>query len=709
MESRWNEAEAGALPDLEGLVYASRLVGADERLVLWGGGNTSAKVEDTDHRGRRVTVLRVKGSGSDLKTIRAEQFPGVRLEDALATRERGMMGDAEMVDYLLKTLMEPGSPRPSIETLLHAFLPAKSVIHSHADAILMLTNTSRGPKLVREALGEGAAWVGYRRPGFLLSKEVGEAYDAQSGATCVVLAKHGLVTWGETAREAYEAHLAAVSRVEAYVGRAQRGQGGEPGSSPMDAGDRRKAYLSVAPPLRGLAARTRVDGQVAAAWSAGQPLEVGPQGRVVLRFDDSPEVVEFVSRPEAAQLSQVGPATPDHLLSVRRTAVFVPTGTEEGLAERLESACRAWTADYVRYVAQGGDLGGTEKTAVPAELDARPRVVLLEGVGMVTLGKDPRAARVAADIYRHAMAVMRGAEAVDRYESLSERECFDVEYWPLELYRQSLQPREADLSRKVAVVTGAASGIGRAIAQRFAKEGACVVVSDVNAEGARAVAEGIVKESGDGRAISVRTDVADEADVARLLEETVAAYGGLDVLVSNAGIAPFGLLDEMNPEDWRRSLDVNATGHFFALREALRLFKRQGIGGNVVAITTKNVMAPGREFGAYSAAKAAQAQLARIAALEGGEFGVRANMINPDAIFRGSTLWSPELRKARAEAHGTDEAGLEDYYRRRNLLGQAIYPEDVAEAAWWLASDRSRKTTGTVITVDGGVAAAFPR
>ena len=263
--------------------------------------------------------------------------------------------------------------------------------------------------------------------------------------------------------------------------------------------------------------------------------------------------------------------------------------------------------------------------------------------------------------------------------------------------------------RKIAIVTGAASGIGRAIVQRFAAEGACVVVSDVNGEGAEAVASELNAQHGEGRALGVRTDVADDADVTRLFEETVGAFGGLDVLVSNAGIAPFGLLDEMDPADWQRSLDVNATGHFLVTRHALRLFKRQGIGGNVVYVTTKNVMAPGREFGAYSAAKAAQAQLARITALEGGEFGIRANMINPDAIFRGSTLWSPELIRARAAAHGTDEAGLQDYYRQRNLLSQAIYPEDVAEAAWWLASDRSRKTTGTVITVDGGVAAAFPR
>jgi len=659
-------------------------------------------------------VLRVKGSGSDLKTIRVEQFPGVRLEDVLPLRERTEMGDAEMVAFLTQSLMEPGSPRPSIETLLHAFLPARFVVHSHADAVLMLTNTSRGQELVREALGAGAVWVGYRRPGFSLSKEVGEAYPANAHRSCIVLAKHGLVTWGETAREAYERHIEVVTRAEAYVRQRTARAGASIGAQRTPATrisdeTHRRAYVAVAPVIRGLAARTRSTGTVATAWTGGTPLEVAADGRLVLRLDDSDEVLDFVSSPEAAQLSQVGPATPDHLLSVRRTAVYVPLGDvsdEQSLGRLVEEAWRSWTADYVRYAAQGGEIGDTRAAA---EIDARPRIVLLPGIGMVTLGRDARAARVASDIYRHAINVMRGAAAVDRYASLTERECFDVEYWPLELYRLSLLPAEKELARKIVVVTGAASGIGRAIAQRFAAEGACVVVSDVNAEGAVAVAEELNAQQGAGRAISVQTDVSDDDDVARLFEETVRAFGGLDVLVSNAGIAPFGLLDEMDVADWQRSLDVNATGHFLATRHALRVFKRQGIGGNVVFVTTKNVMAPGREFGAYSAAKAAQAQLARITALEGGEFGIRANMINPDAIFRGSTLWSPELRKARAEAHGTDQAGLEDYYRKRNLLGQAIYPEDVAEAAWWLASDRSRKTTGTVITVDGGVAAAFPR
>jgi NAD(P)-dependent dehydrogenase (short-subunit alcohol dehydrogenase family) len=377
-----------------------------------------------------------------------------------------------------------------------------------------------------------------------------------------------------------------------------------------------------------------------------------------------------------------------------------------GALERaLEPAWRAWVQGYVRYLREGAVSEGRDVSGA----DVRPRVILLPGVGMVTLGKDARGALVAADIYRHGVATIRDAEVIDSYVSLDAQECFDVEYWPLERYRLTLLPPERELSRRVVLVTGAASGIGRAIAERFCAEGAHVVVSDVNEAGARDVAAQLEGRFGAGSAVGIGTDVADEASVRAVFEATVAAYGGLDVLVSNAGIAPFSALDAMPLADWQRSLDVNATGHFLVTREALRLFKRQGLGGNIVMIATKNVMAPGKEFGAYSAAKSAQAQLARVAALEGGDFGIRVNTINPDAVFRGSTLWSPELRRARAQAHGVAEEHLGDFYRQRCLLGLPIYAEDVAEAAFWLASDRSRKTCGTVLTVDGGVPAAFPR
>jgi NAD(P)-dependent dehydrogenase (short-subunit alcohol dehydrogenase family) len=328
---------------------------------------------------------------------------------------------------------------------------------------------------------------------------------------------------------------------------------------------------------------------------------------------------------------------------------------------------------------------------------------------MVTLGRDAKAARQAADVYRHAARTIRDAEAVERYASLSEEECFGVEFWPLELYKLTLAPPGQELSRRIALVTGGASGIGRAIAERFAAEGAHVCIADVNQEGAAAVADALNARYGEGRAVAVPGSIADEQDVVAAFERTVEAFGGLDILVSNAGIAPFSAIDETSLADWQRALDVNATGHFLAVREAMRLFKRQGIGGNVVCVATKNVTAPGKEFGAYSASKAGQAQLARVAALEGGEHGIRVNMINPDAVFRGSTLWSPELRQARAQAHGVSEEKLGDFYRQRCLLGVPIYPEDVAEVAWWLATDRTRKMSGGMATVDGGVPAAFPR
>lgn len=720
MRSRWVEREAAGQPDLAGLLYASRLVGADASLVVWGGGNTSAKLTEADYRGREVRVLRIKGSGSDLKTIRLNDFPGVRLDDVLALQSREGMPDEEMVAYLGHTLMEPSSPRPSIETLLHAFLPSTFVIHTHADAILALTNTPSGRRWVMEALGPGAVWVPYQRPGFALSKlaaeECGAARRSARGATCIVLEKHGLITWGETAREAYETTIEIVTRADAFIAERRALRPAPTPPKPMfdlDAAARRRVYVAIAPLIRGLAARTLPDGSVA---QPAQTFEPPSAARVLLRLDDSEDLLAFASDPRSQRLSQIGPATPDHLMNTKRVPLYVPVPRDsarcgertlaEAIEQALEIAWTAWARDYVRYVEVNKASG---KGAAPERVDPRPRVVLLPGIGVVTLGKDARAARVAGEIYHHAVATIRDADAVESYASLSEQDCFDVEYWPMELYKLTLAPAEAELARRIALVTGAASGIGRAIAARLCREGAHVVVSDVNLDGARSVAEELRAARGADCAIAVRTDVASEDDARSAYAATVEAFGGLDILVSNAGIAPCSSIDQMRLEDWQRSFDVNSTGHFLMTREAITLLKRQGLGGSLIYIATKNTMAPGKEFGAYSAAKAAQAQLARVAALEGGAYSIRANMINPDAVFRGSTLWSPELRSARAKAHGFDEEGLEEYYRRRNLLGVAIYPEDVAEAAWWLATDRSRKTTGGVITVDGGVAAAFPR
>ena len=686
MRSQWSLEATRGLDPLDVLVYGSRLVGAETSLAVWGGGNTSIKVTEPDLQGRPIPVLRVKGSGSDLKSITRKDFPGVRLDDVRPLVARADMGDQEMVDYLARCLQEPGSPRPSIETLLHGFLPFEAVIHTHADAIVALTNTDGGRQVVEELFGKDVVGIPYRRPGFRLSREVADAVRAHPEARGIVLEKHGLLTWGATVEEAYLGTLDLVTRAEERLGAAARGRRSfGPATVPTpDAPTRRAVAAAVAPVLRGLLGRER---------------------RVVLRFDDGEDVRELAGAPEAAALTQVGPATPDHTIYTKRLPCFVPLAdpaSSDAVVAALRPALDAFVRDYTAYFEahrfDGASLG-----------DPHPRVILLPGLGMFTSGKDARTAGIVADIYRHTAWVLRAASAVGRYVSLTAAEAFGVEYWPLELYKLALAPPEKELARRIALVTGAAGAIGRAVARRLAREGAHVVVADLDGAGASRVADEIAKEAGPARALGVAMDVTAEASVQAGVRAAVEAYGGLDIVVSNAGIAHSAPLDAMALADWERSFAVNARGHFLVTREALRVLKAQGLGGSFVFVATKNVTSPGKDFAAYSAAKAAEAQLAKVTAIEGGPHGIRANIVNPDAVFRDSGLWSEEVRRERARAQGIGVEQLEEFYRKRNLLGVSVLPEDVAEAVLFLASDRSAKTTGCTLTVDGGVRDAFPR
>ncbi len=738
MESRWSDADAAALPALDGLLYASRLVGQDPSLVLWGGGNTSVKHTEQTPVDGDVAVLRVKGSGSDLKSVQVHDFPGLRLEAVGRLRDRATLPDDEMLAYLALCTVDANAARPSIETLLHAWLPARYVVHTHADAILGLTNTPHARRWTEDAFGEEACFVPYVRPGFDLAKTIDAALAAQPRARYVVMEKHGLTTWGETAREAYEATIAVCDRAERFLAAHARTDQpfGAVRTAPLPAAERGRVYAAVAPTLRQLATAPldENEGRGGAGAAAADPARGGagaagsaPGGgparaplRRILRFDDGDDVLEFVCGEKAEHLATVGPATPDHTLHTKLRPLYVPWTTPTDLDEARAALRRAWdlyAVDYAGYVEAGGRSGGLAEAAagrVPADVLAeaaapRPRVVLLPGVGMVTLGKDARAARIAGDIYHHAIAVMRAAEGLDAYASLERPDAFDVEFWPLELYKLTLAPPEGELARRVALVTGAGSGIGRAIARRFAAAGAHVVATDVDAAAAERVAAELNERHGAGRALGLGLDVRDEAAVDAAFEATVLAYGGLDLLVSNAGIAPSASLVETDLETWRRSFHVNATGHFLVARAALRLFEAQRGGGNVVFVATKNALAPGASFGAYSAAKAAEVQLARVLAIEGGPLGVRVNVINPDAIFQDSALWTEYVRAVRATAHGVPIDELPEFYRKRNLLQVPVYAEDVAEAALYFASDRSAKTTGCILTVDGGVREAFPR
>ena len=685
MKDRWSTVASVQSDNLDALVHQSRLIGDETKLVLRGGGNTSIKRDEVDFRGRGVRVLRIKGSGSDLRTIKRGDFPGVRLDDVLPLIERDDMADEDMVAYLGNCLMEPGSRRPSIETLLHAFVPAVSVAHTHADAILSLTNTVDHLALLSDLYDDQVILIPYRRPGFLLSKEVGMAVRENPTARGLILLNHGLVTWGESVEASYRAHIKLVTEAEDYVSSRSGGKQvfvAKP-QFRLDPESRRMAAGRIAPIIRGALSRDE---------------------RVIARYTDDPGVMDFVGNEAAKRASLQGAATPDHILSTKSWPLWVdvddPTdvgGFPSALARSLESYEKRYR-DYVGRWRQDEPM-----------LPAMPRVVLVPGIGMWTMGNDPASEQMARSIYLHTIDIMASAESVSCYKSLSEEEVFRAEYWPLELYKLTLSPPERELARRVALVTGGSSGIGRAIAMRLASAGAHVVVTDIDLSGARSVAEAIIDSEGDGAAIACRLDVTNEREIEQAFETACLTYGGLDVLVSNAGIATCAPIDELNLSDWERNFAVNSTGHFLAVRAGIRLFKAQGIGGNIVFVATKNVVAPGKDFGAYSASKAAEAQLGRVVAMEGGEFGIRANMLNPDAVFGPSNLWSDELREERARSYGISSSELEDHYRRRSLLGVEVTAEDVAEAALFLASDRSSKTTGCMLPVDAGVREAFPR
>lgn len=662
--NHWDSSAPSEEQALDLLVYRSRLIGSDPDLVVWGGGNTSVKTIEKDHRGRTREVLRIKGSGTDLKSIDRAGFPGIFREDVLPLMEREYMSDEEMVAYLEHCMVEPGGKRPSIETLLHAFLPARHVDHVHADSIVALTNTPGGREAVREALGERVAFVPYRRPGFLLAKQV---CAAAAGHDAVVLEKHGLVTWGETAEESYRLTIDLAERAREYLD-ARTGDGATP------------TLPSRQPPadLAGLLLRLR-----------------GCLGHVVLRVEQGPELRALADRPDIGELSQAGPATADHVLRIRTWSCVLDDGDPE---PKIEEYVRKYTDFFARHAEPELRM-----------LDSRPKVFLIPGVGMVTAGKDAREARIVADVALHTLRVAAwGKDAHGAYESLSEEDLFHVDYWPLELYKLTLAPPPRELEGRVIVVTGAASGIGRAVARYLATLGAQLVLLDLNGEGLARTAC-MIEEAGGAEPLCIDVDLTDIAAVAAAVKQSIETYGGIDGLVSNAGIAATGTLTELSPDLWRRSMEVNATSHFLITTEVMRSLGEQGLGGSIVYVASKNAFGPGAGFGAYSAAKAAQVQLARIAALEGGAMKIRSNIVNPDAVFEDSGLWTEQVRAERAAVHGVPVEEIEQFYARRNLLKTTISGQDVAEAVAFLLSDRSKATTGTVIAVDGGVAAAFPR
>ncbi|HEV8687929.1 MAG TPA: bifunctional rhamnulose-1-phosphate aldolase/short-chain dehydrogenase [Gaiellaceae bacterium] len=684
---RWQADAAVGLSALDELVYRSNLLGADRSLANRGGGNTSSKGVSVDHAGRETRTLWVKGSGTDLATITADGFAALRLEEIVPLREREAMEDAEMVAYLVRAGLRPDQPRPSIETLLHAFVPAPHVDHTHPDAVIALTSAPDGRRLAEEEFGDEAVWLDYQRPGFAMSKRIAELLEEHPRARAVLLEKHGLVTWGETGEESYRATLAFVGRAAAALARAGEasfGLGG-PRVQPFPDEEAERLLAAALPVLR------------------GELLADAPG--VILEVDRSPEAVAFASSVRGPEVSQVGAPCPDHLINTKHKPLVVDFDSAEEIADRVRTGVREYGAWYRDYY----ERNLTDESR-PYPIDpAGPRVVLLPGLGIVTSGGDAGKARFSRELYERAIAVETAADAAGGFRSLSEPEAFAIEYWPLERYKLAQLPPQSELSGRIAFVTGGASGIGRATARRLAELGAHVAVADLNVEGAQAVAEELESRFGTRRALGLEVDVTSEDAVAEAVRRVVLAYGGLDVLVCSAGIASSAPVTETTLAEWEKNYAVLARGYFLAAREAFRVLVKQGRGGSIVFVGSKNALVAGANATAYSSAKAAALHLARCLAEEGGPRGIRVNTVNPDAVIEGSAIWSSEWKAERASTYGLTEDDLPAFYRARTVLGVNVSPEDVAESIVFFASPRSAKSTGNVLNVDGGVTAAYTR
>ena len=686
---RWGAGTAPRTGGVEDLVYRSNLLGADRALANRGGGNTSAKGVTIDHAGRQTRTLWVKGSGTDLATINAAGFAALRLDEISPLREREAMADGEMVDYLRRCGLDPDQPRPSIETLLHAFVPATHVDHTHPDAVIALTSCPSGRRLVEEEFGEDAVWLDYQRPGFAMSKRIGELLDANPRAGAVLLEKHGLVTWGETSEEAYRSTIEFVTRSADALAREGRfGLGGaKVDAVPDDEADR--VLTAALPVLRG---------ELLADTSS-----------VILEVDRSPEAVAFASSARAPEVSQIGAPCPDHLVNTKHKPLVVDFDSARDSAAELEERLRTGVKEYAAWYRGYYERNLTDESR-PYPMDpAGPRIVLLPGIGIVASGADAGKARFSRELYERAIAVESAADAAGGFSSLSEPEAFAIEYWPLERYKLTQAPPPAELSGRIALVTGGASGIGRATALRLADLGAHVAIADLNGDGAVDVAAEISSRDGHRRAIGLRADVTSEEAVQEAVRRVVLAYGGLDILVCSAGLAMSAPVTETSLRDWEKSYSVLVRGYFLAAREAFRVLSEQGRGGSIVFVGSKNALVAGANAAAYSSAKAASVHLARSLAEEGGAHGIRVNVVNPDAVIEGSAIWSSEWKAERASTYGVSEEDLPAFYRDRTTLKVNIYPEDVAEAIAFFVTDRSAKSTGNVLNVDGGVAAAYPR
>lgn len=675
-------------PRAQALLARSHRLGSDPRNTNYAGGNASAKGSAPDPvTGHDVELMWVKGSGGDLGTLTAEGLAVLRLDRLRALRDvyPGVEREDEMAAAFDHCLHGRGGAAPSIDTAMHGLVDAPHVDHLHPDSGIALACAADGEKLTADCFGDTVAWVPWRRPGFQLGLDIAAVKEANPRAIGCILGGHGITAWGETSEECEANALRIIRTAETFLaehGKAEpfgpviEGYGALPGA------ERRERAAALAPHIRALASQDR------------------PQ---VGHFDDSPAVLDFLARTEHPRLTALGTSCPDHFLRTKIRPLLLDLPPTAELADAIARSGELHTAyreEYAAYYARHAEPGS------PPMRGADPAIVLIPGVGMFSFGKDKQTARVAGEFYLNAINVMRGAEAVSAYAPIEEAEKFRIEYWELEEAKLRRMPKAKPLATRVALVTGAGSGIGRAIAHRLVAEGACVVVADLDAESGAAVAEEL---GGPDRAVAVPVDVTSEAQVVDAFKAAALAFGGVDLVVNNAGISISRPLLETTVRDWDLQHDIMARGSFLVSREAARMMRAQKLGGDIVYITSKNAVFAGPNNIAYSATKADQAHQVRLLAAELGEHGIRVNGVNPDGVVRGSGIFAGGWGAQRAATYGIEEEELGEFYARRTLLKREVLPEHVAGAVFALTGGDLTHTTGLHIPVDAGVAGAFLR
>ncbi|MGM8363506.1 bifunctional aldolase/short-chain dehydrogenase [Flavobacterium sp. ARAG 55.4] len=696
----WDDAKAAELAgdEVALFIYRSNLLGADLRLTNYGGGNTSVKITDKDPlTGAATEVMWIKGSGGDIGTLTKSGCAALYLERLrnLENVYRGIEHEDEMVELFNHCIFDLASKAPSIDTPLHGFLPFAHIDHLHPDAAIAIAAAKDGKKITEELFNGEIGWVGWQRPGFDLGLQMRACLEeaAAKGKKLkgVMLGSHGLFTWGDTSYESYINTLEVIEKCAEYLesnyGKTRPVFGGQKIESLSE--DARKVQAAkLAPILRGFCSSER---------------------KMIGHYTDDARVLEFINSNDLEKLAPLGTSCPDHFLRTKISPLVIELAPNEDLSDvdaikaKLTPAFEAYRQMYTDY------YNNCKKSNSPAMRDPNPVVILYPGVGMFTFAKDKTMARLASEYYTNAVNVMKGAEAVSEYTSLPRQEAFDIEYWLLEEAKLQRMPKPKALSGRIALITGSAGGIGKAIAKKFAEEGACIVINDINEERLQGATADFIKAFGKDAVSSTLLNVTDDASTALALDAACLAFGGVDIVVNNAGISISKSIAEHSLEEWDRLYDILVKGQFIVSKAGIEVMRKQGFGGDIVNIVSKNAVVAGPNNPGYGSAKAAQAHLTRLMAAELGADKIRVNTVNPDAVISDSNIWSGGWAEGRAKAYGITVAELPAYYAKRTLLNEIILPDDIANACYAFVGGLLSKSTGNALNVDGGVSMGFYR